>query len=293
MASPCENCCGPLDPKKAIRDELMRGRLAAALLGNKLKDTEIAHFVDQIVGSLSKSLALLDAANVVAVGSSSSDVREDQNSAGKVEIENLAEDCKRGKHGKRIVLSPCRQVKSRSKDDGYKWNKYGEKAIKGFTHRRSYFCCSHKGDPGCNAKRHVQIAEDDNSMFIITYIGQHTCKRDATDQGQSSHCGLKNQSMISFESSDYNINVAQNSPILTSGILSDMKPDSPMSENTMMNPNPEIDEGFMLNMGMASDYYGDLDLDPLEYVDEVPPLSNDYDDEMFSFDEDEFFLFGN
>ncbi|XP_058075373.1 probable WRKY transcription factor 70 isoform X3 [Magnolia sinica] len=42
--------------------------------------------------------------------------------------------------------------------------------------RRSYFRCTHRYDQGCRATKQVQRSEDDSSLFVITYVGHHTCK---------------------------------------------------------------------------------------------------------------------
>lgn len=41
---------------------------------------------------------------------------------------------------------------------------------------RGYFRCTHKHDQGCQATKHVQKSEDDPSLYVVTYMEQHTCK---------------------------------------------------------------------------------------------------------------------
>lgn len=41
---------------------------------------------------------------------------------------------------------------------------------------RSYFRCTHKFDQGCKAQKQSQKSEEDPTVFIITYIGNHTCQ---------------------------------------------------------------------------------------------------------------------
>ncbi|KAJ8899736.1 hypothetical protein K2173_019435 [Erythroxylum novogranatense] len=55
-------------------------------------------------------------------------------------------------------------------DDGYKWRKYGQKAIKNSPHPRSYYKCT---NPRCSAKKQVERSIEDEDAFIITYEGLH------------------------------------------------------------------------------------------------------------------------
>lgn len=41
---------------------------------------------------------------------------------------------------------------------------------------RGYFRCTHKHDQGCQATKHVQKSENNPSLYVVTYMGQHTCK---------------------------------------------------------------------------------------------------------------------
>ncbi|KAG9443246.1 hypothetical protein H6P81_014586 [Aristolochia fimbriata] len=64
-------------------------------------------------------------------------------------------------------------------DDGYGWRKYGQKAILGTNHPRSYFRCTHKYEQGCEASKQVQLKEDGSGLHVVTYMGHHTCCRDS------------------------------------------------------------------------------------------------------------------
>ncbi|GMI69769.1 hypothetical protein HRI_000646200 [Hibiscus trionum] len=55
-------------------------------------------------------------------------------------------------------------------DDGYKWRKYGQKAIKNSPYPRSYYKCT---NPGCSAKKQVEKWRDEPDTLIITYQGLH------------------------------------------------------------------------------------------------------------------------
>ncbi|KAK1276642.1 putative WRKY transcription factor 24 [Acorus gramineus] len=72
------------------------------------------------------------------------------------------------------VIKPRFEFQTRSTDDilddGYRWRKYGQKAVKNSTHPRSYYRCTHHT---CNVKKQVQRLAKDNSIVVTTYEGVH------------------------------------------------------------------------------------------------------------------------
>nr|AIS23529.1 WRKY transcription factor 68 [Gossypium hirsutum]AIS23530.1 WRKY transcription factor 68 [Gossypium hirsutum] len=56
-------------------------------------------------------------------------------------------------------------------EDGYRWRKYGQKAVKNSPFPRSYYRCT---TISCNVKKRVERSFTDPSMVITTYEGQHT-----------------------------------------------------------------------------------------------------------------------
>ncbi|KAG0492082.1 hypothetical protein HPP92_005179 [Vanilla planifolia] len=55
-------------------------------------------------------------------------------------------------------------------DDGYRWRKYGQKAVKNSVHPRSYYRCTHHT---CGVKKQVQRLSTDRSVVETTYEGVH------------------------------------------------------------------------------------------------------------------------
>ncbi|XP_076905464.1 uncharacterized protein LOC143561222 [Bidens hawaiensis] len=55
-------------------------------------------------------------------------------------------------------------------DDGYRWRKYGQKAVKNSHFPRSYYKCT---NASCNVKKRVERCMGDPSYIITTYEGKH------------------------------------------------------------------------------------------------------------------------
>lgn len=94
------------------------------------------------------------------------------------EIQSL--DCKKPSHktrrkGPKRLREPRYAIQTRSDveimEDGYKWRKYGQKAVKNSPHPRSYYRCT---NPKCPVRKRVERSADDTSLVITTYEGTHT-----------------------------------------------------------------------------------------------------------------------
>ncbi|OEL19893.1 putative WRKY transcription factor 23 [Dichanthelium oligosanthes] len=56
-------------------------------------------------------------------------------------------------------------------EDGYRWRKYGQKAVKNSSYPRSYYRCT---AARCGVKKRVERSQQDPSTVVTTYEGQHT-----------------------------------------------------------------------------------------------------------------------
>nr|ADU52532.1 WRKY protein [Cucumis sativus] len=56
-------------------------------------------------------------------------------------------------------------------EDGYRWRKYGQKAVKNSPFPRSYYRCT---SAACNVKKRVERSFADPTVVVTTYEGQHT-----------------------------------------------------------------------------------------------------------------------
>ena len=55
-------------------------------------------------------------------------------------------------------------------DDGFRWRKYGKKAVKSSPNLRNYYRCSAEG---CGVKKRVERDRDDPHYVLTTYDGVH------------------------------------------------------------------------------------------------------------------------
>ncbi|XP_071698536.1 WRKY transcription factor 71-like [Rutidosis leptorrhynchoides] len=80
-------------------------------------------------------------------------------------------------------------------EDGYRWRKYGQKAVKNSSYPRSYYRCTTQK---CKVKKRVERSYEDPSTVITTYQGQHNHHLPATLRGNVGGGGgmLYTQSMM-------------------------------------------------------------------------------------------------
>ncbi|XP_057809766.1 probable WRKY transcription factor 48 [Salvia miltiorrhiza] len=72
-------------------------------------------------------------------------------------------------------------------DDGYRWRKYGQKAVKNSPFPRSYYRCT---SPACGVKKRVERSSDDPSIVVTTYEGTHTHSCPITPRGAAAGFGV-------------------------------------------------------------------------------------------------------
>uniref|UniRef100_A0A0D9WJT3 WRKY domain-containing protein n=1 Tax=Leersia perrieri TaxID=77586 RepID=A0A0D9WJT3_9ORYZ len=69
-------------------------------------------------------------------------------------------------------------------EDGYRWRKYGQKAVKNSPFPRSYYRCTTQK---CPVKKRVERSFQDAAVVITTYEGKHTHPIPATLRGTTAH----------------------------------------------------------------------------------------------------------
>lgn len=67
-------------------------------------------------------------------------------------------------------------------EDGYKWRKYGQKAVKNSPFPRSYYKCT---SPKCGLKKLIERSSENPSMVITTYLGKHNHHSPTTLRGRA------------------------------------------------------------------------------------------------------------
>ncbi|XP_019193556.1 PREDICTED: probable WRKY transcription factor 71 [Ipomoea nil] len=67
-------------------------------------------------------------------------------------------------------------------EDGYRWRKYGQKAVKNSPFPRSYYRCTSQK---CTVKKRVERSYEDPTVVVTTYEGQHNHHCPATLRGNA------------------------------------------------------------------------------------------------------------
>ncbi|XP_042517071.1 WRKY transcription factor 23-like [Macadamia integrifolia] len=67
-------------------------------------------------------------------------------------------------------------------EDGYRWRKYGQKAVKNSPFPRNYYRCT---TLSCGVKKRVERSSADPSIVVTTYEGQHTHQSPVMHRGSS------------------------------------------------------------------------------------------------------------
>nr|QCV57310.1 WRKY transcription factor [Fagopyrum tataricum] len=121
---------------------------------------------------------------------SSNDEESDKRDKLKAIKESENEDCNSNKGGKMKKKIEKKEKEPRVAfmteseidhlEDGYRWRKYGQKAVKNSPYPRSYYKCTTQK---CTVKKRVERSFQDPSTVITTYEGHHNHPVPATMRG--------------------------------------------------------------------------------------------------------------
>ncbi|XP_024369760.1 uncharacterized protein [Physcomitrium patens] len=82
---------------------------------------------------------------------------------------------RRRKKNVKTLRKPIYAIETRTDvdimDDGFKWRKYGQKAVKNSPYPRNYYRCT---TPQCPVRKRVERSCEDSGLVITTYEGTHT-----------------------------------------------------------------------------------------------------------------------
>ncbi|XP_027935075.1 WRKY transcription factor 23-like [Vigna unguiculata] len=124
--------------------------------------------------------------NSSSISSASSDAVNDEQNKTLDQVEEDDDEEEEGQHKTKKQLKPKKTNQKRQREprfafmtksevdhleDGYRWRKYGQKAVKNSPFPRSYYRCT---SVSCNVKKRVERSFTDPSVVVTTYEGQHT-----------------------------------------------------------------------------------------------------------------------
>ncbi|KAI3824673.1 hypothetical protein L1987_06141 [Smallanthus sonchifolius] len=153
------------------------------------------------------------APNSSSVRSSSTEAADDEHELKEGKKENQSKDvAENGGDGSKKVFKQNKKEEKKKREprfafmtksdidhleDGYRWRKYGQKAVKNSPYPRSYYRCTTQK---CTVKKRVERSYQDPSTVITTYEGQHNHHLPATLRGNVGGGMLYPPSMMAVQS---------------------------------------------------------------------------------------------
>ncbi|CAK8534973.1 unnamed protein product [Lathyrus sativus] len=286
----------PTNGKKAMEEELIRGRDMANQLLEVLTFDDKSNIIRQIKGSNSNSSkvspkdvaqdlvreVLKSFTNTLLLLHNREDSRgfsfstnchkmeEDLDEAYK-QLKTLNRKSPKETKKRKLSAPTWEKTTSILIDDGHTWRKYGQKKITNSKFVRSYFRCTHS-DQRCKAMKHVQRTQENPPLYKTTCYGHHTCKNYFQSNIISEPVSSSDSSIIlNF---DNHISSEQEDMLWPSPPL---RPLSPLLVSSEWNPLEVMhDDHFPQNQLFLSEnlqlWESDVYLDHLRDVNMLPPL---------------------
>ncbi|KAJ8761915.1 hypothetical protein K2173_006517 [Erythroxylum novogranatense] len=183
----------PLSPSSSEVFSSIEGKqnpLKVGELGGGSGDGDVGGNIDNNAPATPNSS--VSSSSSEAGGEANSGKNKKENDQAKDQSEDGGESSKKGNKGKMSKKGDKRQREPRFAfmtksevdhlEDGYRWRKYGQKAVKNSPYPRSYYRCTTQK---CSVKKRVERSFQDPSTVITTYEGQHNHPIPATLRGNA------------------------------------------------------------------------------------------------------------
>ncbi|KAL8105447.1 uncharacterized protein LOC141676626 [Apium graveolens] len=157
-------------PKDTMPPQPQQFSFAAAAVGDS-SETALTPMTPNISSSISSSSNEVVNEDQISIKTGDQDDEAEQKPEQKNKRQITEPRLKKPKKPKQPRFAFMTKSDIDNLDDGYRWRKYGQKAVKNSPFPRNYYRCT---SAGCGVKKRVERSSEDPTIVVTTYEGTHT-----------------------------------------------------------------------------------------------------------------------